>query len=120
MSVDHQTVSERHITSSANIFGGKPCVAGTRIRVWDIHIWHNLCGRSPHEIVAEYPQLSLSNVHAALAYYHDHRDELERAAEDDDRFVESLKQKQGPTRFTMLRDQILGTSDGIVPDSVSS
>ncbi len=20
--------------------GGKPCIAGTRIRVWDVHIWH--------------------------------------------------------------------------------
>ncbi len=30
------------------------------------------------EIVLQYPYLSLAEVHAALAYYHDHLDEIDR------------------------------------------
>lgn len=81
-----------HIHYSAQICGGKPCVVGTRIRVWDIHVWHNLNGRTPEEIVATFPQLSVADVHAALAYYHDNRELLEsqnRQAEDRARAMNS-------------------------------
>jgi hypothetical protein len=33
-------------------------------------------GLSSEEIVAHYPYLTLSEVHAAMTYYHDHRDEI--------------------------------------------
>jgi hypothetical protein len=80
-------------------------VEGTRIRVWDVHVWHDVQGRSPAEIVADFPHLSLADVHAALAYYYDHRSEFEagmRAAED---FASRLEAAQGPTRFSQLRDR---------------
>ena len=35
-------------------------------------------GWSAEEIVWQYPYLSLAEVHAALAYYHDHSDEIDR------------------------------------------
>ncbi len=35
-------------------------------------------GWSAEEIVLQYPYLTLSEVHAALAYYHDHREEIDR------------------------------------------
>ena len=66
-----------HIESSPEKCGGRPCIAGTRIRVQDIYVWHELEGRSPEEIVTSFPQVSLSAVHAALAYYHDHRQTIE-------------------------------------------
>jgi len=51
---------------------------------------YEFMGQSPDDIVAELPQLSLAQVHAALAYYYDHRDEIlaELRAEDD--FVQRL------------------------------
>jgi uncharacterized protein (DUF433 family) len=64
--------------------GDRPRIAGTRVRVQDVYVWHELQGQSPDQIVADYPQLQLAQVYAALAYYHDHRDliraevELER------------------------------------------
>ena len=70
--------------------GGKPCVAGTRIRVWDVHVWHDLQGQSPGEIVAAFPQLSLADVHAALAYYLDHRNEIDCQMKEAD-FVAQLR-----------------------------
>jgi uncharacterized protein (DUF433 family) len=75
-----------HIEYSPEICGGRPRVAGTRIRVQDIYVWHELQGHSPEEIVTSYPQLSLAAVHAALAYYHDHREAIEnevRAEQDE-------------------------------------
>ncbi len=108
-----------HIESIAEKCGGKPCIIGTRIRVWDIHVWHNILGRSPAQIVAEFPQLSVADVHAALAYYLDHREEIERQMHDDETLAETLQAAQGPTRFSRLRDELLnehrGNGDAVSP-----
>ena len=58
------------------IHGQKACIAGTRISVQDIYVWHELMGKSPDQIVSEYPFLTLSQVHSALAYYYDNADEI--------------------------------------------
>jgi hypothetical protein len=34
-------------------------------------------GLNPEDIVRHYPYLTLSEVHAAMTYYHDHRDEID-------------------------------------------
>lgn len=94
----------QHIVSTAETCGGKARVAGMRIRVWDIHVWHNLQGRSPAEIVADFPQLSLADIDAALSYYHDHRDEIEAQMRSAEEFVKAMEGQQGATRFTLLRD----------------
>jgi uncharacterized protein (DUF433 family) len=102
----------QHIESNPAKCGGKPCIAGTRIRVWDIHVWHNLRGQSPEEIIAAFPQLSLADVHAALAYYFDHRDEIQRQAKEDEEFVAKRKREQGVTKFDLLK-QKLGLDDAL-------
>jgi uncharacterized protein (DUF433 family) len=43
-------ITER-IIKSPEIFNGKACIAGHRIRVMDIVIWHENLGMSPDEIV---------------------------------------------------------------------
>jgi uncharacterized protein (DUF433 family) len=75
-----------HIESTPGICSGRPRVAGTRIRVANIAIWTEE-GMSPDEIVASYPQLTLADVHAALAYYHDHRADVDAQIREDERFV---------------------------------
>jgi uncharacterized protein (DUF433 family) len=65
-----------HVVSTPGVCGGKPCIAGTRIRVQDVYAWHELQGRSPGEIVSAFPQLTLADVYAALAHFWDHRDEI--------------------------------------------
>jgi uncharacterized protein (DUF433 family) len=102
----------QHIEINPNKCGGKPCIAGTRIRVWDIHVWHNLRGQSPEQIVADFPQLSLADVYSALAYYFDHREEIQRQAKQDEEFVAQLKQAQGVTKFDLLK-QKLGLDDAV-------
>jgi uncharacterized protein (DUF433 family) len=102
----------QHIEVDVQKCGGKPCIAGTRIRVWDIHVWHNLRGQAPEQIVAEFPQLTLADVHAALAYYFDHREEIQRQAKDDEEYVAKMKREQGVTKFDLLK-QKLGLDDAL-------
>ena len=67
------TVPEKsHVESTPDTCGGAPRIAGTRIRVSQIVLLTE-SGTSPDEIVTSYPHLSLADVYAALAYYHDHR-----------------------------------------------
>src|ERR1700726_500221 len=55
---------------------GRPKVAGTGLTVSRIAGWYKM-GMTPEEIALEYPHLTLAQVHAALAYYHANRDEIE-------------------------------------------
>lgn len=83
-----------HIESKAGVCGGRPCVVGTRIRVQDIFVWHELRQWSADEIVSQFPQLTLADVYAALTYYWDNREEIERHLNEDRSLVESLKREQ--------------------------
>lgn len=58
------------------IRGGRPKIAGTGLAVSRIAGWYKT-GMSPEEIALEYPHIGLAQVHAALAYYHSNRDEIE-------------------------------------------
>jgi uncharacterized protein (DUF433 family) len=82
-----------YIDSHPEKCGGKPCIAGTRIRVYDIYVWHELHGQSADEIVSNFPQITLAQVHAALSYYHDHREEIHRQIKADEDFADSLRTK---------------------------
>jgi uncharacterized protein (DUF433 family) len=98
--------SIQHISIDPDVCGGKPCIAGTRIRVWDIHVWHDLRGESPEQIVASFPRLTLADVHAALAYYLDHREEIERQVWEDEAYVERMRLGREPTKFDLLKKQL--------------
>lgn len=69
---------DRFIAITPGLLGGKPHIAGHRISVQAVAIWHERMGYSPEEIASDY-QLSLAEVHAALAYYFDHREEIEQS-----------------------------------------
>ena len=49
------------------------------------------------EIVATYPDISLGDVHAALAYYYDHRDEIDHQIREDEAFVTQRRAAAGPS-----------------------
>jgi uncharacterized protein (DUF433 family) len=95
----------QHITSTPDVCGGKPCVAGTRVRVWDIAV-HAQAGESPDEVLTHFPHLTLSDIHAALAYYYDNREAVDQQAAEDERFVEQFRQSAGPGPLEeKLRDE---------------
>jgi uncharacterized protein (DUF433 family) len=55
---------------------GAPTIEGTGIRVVDIAKAYEHSGYDPDEITGLYPDLSLVDVHTALAYYYEHIEEL--------------------------------------------
>jgi uncharacterized protein (DUF433 family) len=81
-----------HIEVTPGIAGGKPRIAGHRITVQNIAIWHERLGLSADEIATEY-DLSLADVYAALAYYHDHREEIDRSIREDEEFIAELRRR---------------------------
>ena len=64
------------IARSPEIRGGRPRIAGTGITVRRIAGWYKL-GLRLEEIADRIGQLTLAQVHAALAYYHANREEIE-------------------------------------------
>ncbi len=83
----------RYIVKTPGVCGGKPCVLGHRIRVQDIASDHEQLGLSPDEICDAHPGLTLAQVHAALAYYFDHREEIAGEMEADREFARAFRQQ---------------------------
>jgi len=82
---------DRHIVATPGTLGGKARIAGRRISVEDIAIWHAKLGKTVDEICVEY-DLSLAEVHAALAYYYDHQVEIDQHIKETDAFVRALRE----------------------------
>jgi uncharacterized protein (DUF433 family) len=96
--------------------GGHPHILGHRIKVKHVVVWHEQMGMTPTEIVATYPTITLAQVHAALAYYYDHRDDIQAEIEEERRFVEDLKAKTGPSRLQeVLKARKANGSDDTLP-----
>jgi uncharacterized protein (DUF433 family) len=100
-----------NIESTPGIVGGKPRIAGHRITVQDVAIWHERLGRSVDEIAADY-DLSLAEVYAALAYYFDHRTEVDQGIEESRAYADALR-KRTPSRVSQkLREAQASGSGG--------
>lgn len=80
-----------HIEITPGVCAGKPRIAGHRITVQNIVLWHERGGLSPDEIVTRHPGITLADVNAALAYYAEHRDEIRAAIQADEAFADRLK-----------------------------
>ena len=70
------------ITRSPGIKGGSPRIAGTGVTVHRIVGWYKL-GFNAEETAQKIPHLSVRQVHAALAYYHANREEMETLLSDE-------------------------------------
>jgi uncharacterized protein (DUF433 family) len=95
--------------------GGKPHIAGHRVKVQHIAVWHERMGMTPEEIVAAHPSLSLPAVYAALAYYHGHRAEIDADIEADERLVADLRAKAGPSKLQEKLAELHGKDDPLSP-----
>ena len=85
----------------------KPYIAGTRISIETIYILHELRGKTPDEIVSDYPHLTLAQVHAALTYFYEHADEIRRQLRAGKEYADRMQAAAAPTRFSELRDKLL-------------
>lgn len=84
------------VTSTPGVCGGKPCIAGHRIRILDIYVMYDLQGHTPEEILEAYPSLTMEKVRAGIAYYLDHKDEVKQSFDEDNKIVDELMEKLGP------------------------
>lgn len=74
-----------HVSTDSQVMSGRPCITGTRVRVMDV-VGAYKAG-VPDEELQEYfssRTLTLSEIHAALAYYYDHQDEIDAAFAEDE------------------------------------
>lgn len=83
-----------YISKNKKIRDGEPVIEGTGIRVLDIAIRHELMGMSPEDIIIALPHLTLSQVHAALSYYYDHKNEMDKKWKALIENVEQLKKSR--------------------------
>jgi uncharacterized protein (DUF433 family) len=70
------------IVRSSEHSDGAPTIKGTGIRVKDIASAYEHSGYDPDEITQLYPNLSLGDVHRALAYYYEHIDDFRSSSSE--------------------------------------
>lgn len=94
-----RTLDYPHITTA----NGKPARLERlpRIRVAQIVADHLGFGWSAEEIARQYEHLTLAEIHAALGYYYDHREEID--AELDAELVELESVSERPASALRLR-----------------
>ena len=81
-----------YIEMTAGVVGGKPRIAGRRISVQNIVVWHERLGKTADEIATEY-NLSLAEIYAALAYYYDNREAIDASIRSDDEFIQKMQEE---------------------------
>ena len=79
MSMVMKQTKHPYITRNKKIRGGVPVISGTGVRVMDIVIRYEIMGQSPEDIIVALPQINLPQVHDALSYYYEHKNEIDSA-----------------------------------------
>ncbi len=82
-----------YVTREPDICGGKPIIAGTRIRVAQIALEYDLMGWTADEIIQAHPHLTLPQIHDALSYYYENTAEIHDDMRAAEAFVEQLRQQ---------------------------
>src|SRR5438046_8145145 len=87
---------------------GVPLIAGTTMKVIELVLERAAYGWSPEELHFQHPYLSLGQIHSALAYYWDHKDELDADIERRRQYAEEARREAGPSPLAnKLRNQDL-------------
>jgi uncharacterized protein (DUF433 family) len=96
-------IINEHIEITPGVSGGKPRIKGHRITVQDIVIWYDRLGKTADEIATEY-DLTLADVHGALTYYFDHREEIDRSMQESQVFINNLRKSSPSKIHTKLKE----------------
>jgi len=101
------TISYPHIAKTPGVCGGKACIAGTRIRVNNVVFLHK-DGANDEKIREAYPDLTPAQIHAALAYYYDNREEIDAELAADEHFFSEAERNW---------DELVVRNDGHPPSN---
>jgi uncharacterized protein (DUF433 family) len=85
---DPVKTSYEHIVLDAS---GQAVIAETGMKVKQLVAEHLQWGWSPEELHFQHPHLTLGEVYSALAYYWDHRAEIDQAIQEDTEYVRQLR-----------------------------
>ena len=91
-----ETQYEHVILNESNV----PIIAGTTMKVVELVLEKTAYGWSPEELHFQHPYLTLGQIYSALAYYWDHREELDRDIERRLEFVDEVQQGIEPSPLT--------------------
>ena len=69
-----------------------PMIVGTTMKVVELITNHLAYGWSPEELHFQHPYLSMGQIHSALAYYWDHKTELDQDIEERLESVDQIQQ----------------------------
>lgn len=83
---EHITLNEDHV----------PTIAGTTMKVMEPVVEQRAYGWSPEELHFQHPYLTLGQIHSALAYYRDRREELDRDIKRRLRRADELRRDVSP------------------------
>jgi uncharacterized protein (DUF433 family) len=76
-----------------------PTIAGTTMKVVELVSAHLGYGWSPEELHDQFPYLTMGQIHSALAYYWDHREEFEKVIEKQLEMVDAYRRSTGESPF---------------------
>ncbi len=98
-----------HIAIDPNIADGKPHIAGSQIKIHHIIVWHKEM-KIPLAKIAEDHNLTLGDVHAALACYYLNQETFDQYIKEDIKFAEAVRQKVLAENQKILEeiDQVYG------------
>jgi len=110
-----ETIVATHIEVRKNRAGqDRAFIAGTRVRVSDIYVLAEVQGLAADEIAIQLPHLTLGQVHAALSYFFDHREQILEEVRQDGDYAELIRKQFGVGPMDQRFD------DGSRGDAVSS
>ena len=74
---------------------GVPRVGDTRMKVIDLVVAHQSHSYTAEDLHFHFPDISMSQAHAALAYYWDNKAELDAAIDAQRRYVDMMRESFG-------------------------
>jgi len=83
-----------------------PLVAGTNLKIIEMILEQNAHGWSAEELHFQHPYLSLGQIHSALAYYWDHKDQLDQDIETRLEQVNQIRRQiESPPLVSRLKEK---------------
>jgi uncharacterized protein (DUF433 family) len=89
-----QATAYEHVVTDES---GVPLIEGTTMKVVELVLETIAYGWSPDELRFQHPHLTLGQIHSALAYYWDHKEEIDRDIERRLERVDRIRREVGPS-----------------------
>lgn len=91
-----QATAYEHVVTDES---GVPLIEGTTTKVVELVLETIAYGWSPDELQFQHPHLTLGQIHSALAYYWDHKEEIDKDIERRLERVDRIRREVGPSRL---------------------